>query len=614
MTSPTSNLPDLVDDCERFLLWFFDPIEASALHIYHSALPWSPTSSLTRGVYQNELTPEVKLMNAVDATWDTRTRTIPVHDDVDRVVFSQTGTLIAALGNNRIRIFNVTTGASIATFDEQQPVETVAFSHDDTFLVSALSDGTVRVLEVQTGNLVHTFRGHPDAVTSVAFSPSGAMIASGSRDSTIRVWDTSSGCCEYSLEGHLAEVWAVCWYGTENEVISGSADGAVLIWDLSTRTHSYLIHVHTNMVTSVAFSQDFVASGSCDGEVSIYDSHSGNLLHTIPTNDRIVSVQFSARGDKMMYAYQNSASIWDLGKNKCVSTIKHDGYNAKFSPDGMYVASHLGKFVKVWGIENGRSSPIAVDQHSGPVVQVSIASDGRLVKSESNEDVKIWDATSGKCLFTSDSTRYSTRFSLDFALAASVPDLLHDPPLKWSILNVRTGRLIKKMDYLCTRLVALSSDGTRMASFSHVGIELWSLVTGKRLAQLELDHQWKSDIAFNVDGSSILITAGDGSTKSWRITPTPPPDQRSSSSKTSASLPMVLVPMHPGQDASAPLICQSYDYNIGDEWIVGQDGARVLWVPPDRRGCSIVHGKKVAIGTRGGRVYMVDFSSALKSP
>jgi hypothetical protein len=90
-----------------------------------------------------------------------------------------------------------------------------------------------------------------------------------------------------------------------------------------------------------------------------------------------------------------------------------------------------------------------------------------------------------------------------------VPDLLHDPPLKRSILNVRTGRLVKKIDYLCTRLVALSSDGTRMASFSHVVIELWSLATGERLAQPRPNHRWSSNIVFDVDGSNILVATDD---------------------------------------------------------------------------------------------------------
>jgi WD40 repeat protein len=580
-------------------------------------------------------------------------------DRVRRVVFSHEGTFIAVLGKNRIKIFDAVTGTCLVTFDAQKSVYTIAFSHDDSSLVSGFSDGTVRVLDVQTGDLIQTLQGHTDTVTSdafslsdddssivsglsdgtvrvsdlqiddpirtsrghtdtvisVAFSPCGTMLASSARlEKNIRIWNMSSGSCEYLLEGHSDAVRAVCWSANGNRVVSGSRDATVRIWDIPTRACLHIIRAHTEMVTCVASFQNLIASGDRHGVVKVYDLGSGDVLQTISPDktvkfsDRSIdSVQFSTHGDKIMYAYWGSASIWDLGRKMLISTIRLDGYHATFSPDGTYVASGAGKFVKIWRTESGYSNSNAVDHRTLGVVDVCFAPDGQAVASRSYEDVKIWDTTSGECLFTFES-QYSIGFFPNSAFVACRPRLPSNR--EWTIWNVRTRCLVKRMQGNAS-LVALSPDGTRMVYVSGPGIQLWSLATGACLAQLELHYSSRIlKIAFHVDGSSILITTDNGYTHSWRISPTPLLNRGSSNNNNSPPFPVVLIPMHeilPNQAISAP--SQSCRYERGDEWIVDQAGMRLLWVPPDRRGLSAdVHGESAAVGTESGRVFIVDFS------
>jgi hypothetical protein len=73
------------------------------MHIYHSALSWAPTSSLTRKLYEHELMTETKLLNAVGTTWDACIRIIPVGESAKAVVFSHKGALIAAHGDDCVK-------------------------------------------------------------------------------------------------------------------------------------------------------------------------------------------------------------------------------------------------------------------------------------------------------------------------------------------------------------------------------------------------------------------------------------------------------------------------------------------------------------------------------
>ncbi|KAE9388448.1 WD40 repeat-like protein [Gymnopus androsaceus JB14] len=73
------------------------------------------------------------------------------------------------------------------------PVTSVAFSHDGTRIVSGSGDKTVRIWDATTGaQMGDPLQGHDDWVSSVAFSHNGARIVSGSQDKTVRICDTIS--------------------------------------------------------------------------------------------------------------------------------------------------------------------------------------------------------------------------------------------------------------------------------------------------------------------------------------------------------------------------------------------------------------------------------------
>ena len=61
-------------------------------------------------------------------------------------------------------------------------VYSVAFSPDDSKVVSGSMDKTVRVWDISNGTeILPPLRGHEDVVYSVAFSSDGSKIVSGSR-------------------------------------------------------------------------------------------------------------------------------------------------------------------------------------------------------------------------------------------------------------------------------------------------------------------------------------------------------------------------------------------------------------------------------------------------
>jgi len=55
-------------------------------------------------------------------------------------------------------------------------------------MLSCSWDQTVRLWDVETGEVLHSFTGHEAEVQSAVFSPDRRHALSGSRDKTLRLW------------------------------------------------------------------------------------------------------------------------------------------------------------------------------------------------------------------------------------------------------------------------------------------------------------------------------------------------------------------------------------------------------------------------------------------
>jgi len=183
----SNKLRDLLYDGERFTLEFFLPISFGALHIYYSALPFTPQSQLLHQVYHYELGC-VKVLSGLLQEWNPW--------------------LFLMHGHSR-------------------NVNSVAFSPDGSHIASGSGDQTVRIWDAKTGVHLTTLKGHSDSVISVAFSPDGSHIVSGSYDKTVQIWDAKTGVHLATLKGHSDWVNSVAFSLDGSHIPTGSDDKTV---------------------------------------------------------------------------------------------------------------------------------------------------------------------------------------------------------------------------------------------------------------------------------------------------------------------------------------------------------------------------------------------------
>ena len=167
--------------------------------------------------------------------------------------------------------------------------------------------------------------GHSGMVNSAVFSGDGSRVATASDDGTARIWDSRTGELLHTLEGHFGGVRSAVFSGDRSRVVTASYDGIARIWDSRTGELLHTLEGHSGVVRSAVFSGDGsrVATASSDGTARIWDSRTGEMLHTLEGHSSGVnSAVFSGDGSRVVTtSYDGTARIWDVKTGKMNKTF-----------------------------------------------------------------------------------------------------------------------------------------------------------------------------------------------------------------------------------------------------------------------------------------------------
>jgi uncharacterized protein with WD repeat len=251
----------------------------------------------------------------------------------------------------------------IRTFGHSDNLRSVAWSPDGRRLASG--ENTVKIWDAESGALLRTLTGHSDDVRSVSYSSDGRRLASESADKTVKIWDVESGSLLRTLV-HSYAVWVGAFSPDGRRIASGSDESNVIIWDAENGAQLRTLSGHYH-VYSVAWSPDGrrVATTSTK-TVRVWDAESGVLLRTITLtaygnsippghSNYVYSVAWIPDGRWIASgSFDNTVKIWDAESGVLLRTLVHSGSggvrSVSYSPDGRRLASG-GDNVKIWAVE-----------------------------------------------------------------------------------------------------------------------------------------------------------------------------------------------------------------------------------------------------------------------
>jgi WD40 repeat protein len=395
-------------------------------------------------------------------------------------------------------------------------------------------------------------------VRSALYSPYGTRILTCDRDRTARIWDAATGKPLATWPGYTAGIGAAA-FSPDGRRVAVTQEGWQVVDYKDGRLPAR--HLFTDRTTCV------------------WDAATGkNLFHLLKHDDRVVSVQFSPDGRKIVTAaWDGTARIWDADTGGELHVLRGHPFSlllATFSPDSR-------RILTLSSGHNERSSYLTLFLHLDPPPEADpglqpprervFGPGGTTTGSAPAVDARparIWDAATGKELhaLTRSAGLWPTRagwptagaFSPDgrrvaIAFTDGVVGLWDEgggdevrrfgghtgavhtvafSPLGLRVVTAGEDHTARVWDAASGREVArlqghqgpvlsaaFSPDGKRVVTRSaDRTARVWDAVTGEEIAVLRGHDGPVQSAAFSPDGQRVL-TAGDTTARLWRWTP-----------------------------------------------------------------------------------------------
>ena len=453
-------------------------------------------------------------------------RTLKGHsDDVRGVAISGDGRrAVSASTDETLKVWDVESGRELRTLEgHTDAVHGVALSGDGRIAVSASGDETLKAWDVESGTELCTLEGHFAAVTAVAISEDGKRAVSASSDNTLKVWDVETGSELNTLLGHTDIVYGVAMSGDRRRAVSASLDQTLKVWDLEGGGELRTLSGHSDIVYGAAMSEDGqrAISASSDRTLKVWDVETGAELRTLEGHAGVVrGVAVSFDGRRAVSASEDrTLKVWDVDSGRELRTLQgHSAivYSVAMSRDGRRaISASRDKMLKVWDLESGRDLRI-IEGHSRAVTAVAVSGDGRrIVSASEDQTLKVWDVESGQELrslkgHTEAVTAVAVSEDGRRAVSASLDNTLK----VWDVESGDELRTLKgHSDYVVG--VSLSRDGRRAVSASGDDtLKLWDVESGRELRTLSNHSPYIYGVAVSGDGRRAVSASGDESAAS----------------------------------------------------------------------------------------------------
>ena len=526
----------MVQDAERFILSNRAIIEQAPLQTYASALVFSPTESLTRKCYSDQLPAWLVRRPTIQGNWGNCLQILEGHERV---------------------------------------VSAIAFSPDGKFLATGSWDYKVRLWDPATGALHSTLQGHHDKIHGIAFSPEGHLASASAVDRTVRIWEPVTGVTSRILDTKILDpqdcfdiffrtppaflpngdlvvecssrsvaVWNrrndslsdfLLQGFTSHHLLAVSSQGRlaleahekdsnktkVLLYDSTTGEMQTLNVGSPAEVCEAAFSSDEqLALGFSNGTIEIRDSTKGSYKKLDVHSNKVRALSFSPDGRFLVSgSSDNTLCLWELStQNKSlIGTLPDEVVSVAFSPDGKRIAAFHEKSLVVqildpyFGVEKDLR-----DNHSTNVWRTlfSPGGDQIAVVSSSDHEIRIHDTATEALQFTFVGHLDQVEtivFSHDGKQLASASRdqsiRLWDPRRGTKSMALTAGsKTVEALDF--------SPDGTQLAS---VGIEHGICIWNSRTGHLhhKFEGRFMPNIRFSPRGNKLASLTSDQTTIIW---------------------------------------------------------------------------------------------------
>ncbi|MBI2298404.1 MAG: hypothetical protein HYU66_05530 [Armatimonadetes bacterium] len=433
------------------------------------------------------------------------------------------GRAAMAGADGRLHLWDPATGATVGDglADLGQNAR-VAFSLDCQLLCAFGHAGLARVLDAGSGRTVTPPLRHPAPVLAAAFGPAGRTLLTACSDGLLRLWSVPEGSLLQTAEGPHQK--GIAWLSAEPAgvlAVSLSLEGVGAAWALPSLAERGVLRLNER-VAAVASdpSSGHVAVAGVGGTVRVWAPAAPMEPETtLPHGSRVNLVAVGAGGRRILAGGDDRAiRLWERTTGEDGAwplALRHPAKvhlsRAQFSPCGRYVATGGGDGrARIWDAATGRPCTPFLG-HDGPVWDVAFSPRARYLATAGRDAVvRVWDASTGAAVAELAYHRESVRVVRflsggDVLLSASRDGTAG----LWDWPQRRLMAVLPHRSAL--RSATVSPDGRWVATATNTGqAGLWEAATGRLVRELPEHAEDVAWVLFSPDGQWVITCGSNG--------------------------------------------------------------------------------------------------------
>jgi len=181
-------------------------------------------------------------------------------------------------------------------------INTIEFSNDGSYFVTAGRDGKIVVWDRSKLSPVNTVNAHPSAINVCRLFGSPPHLLALSEDQTCSVRSVDNPATTLvSITDHDAPVTAGDIDSSHTLAVTASSDGIVVVWNLKDGSVLGRLKGHTNPAESVVFfpNSKFVATSSTDKTIRVWNAEQASQVAIFPTSSFCPTISVCPSGTKL---------------------------------------------------------------------------------------------------------------------------------------------------------------------------------------------------------------------------------------------------------------------------------------------------------------------------
>jgi hypothetical protein len=290
-------------------------------------------------------------------------------------------------------------------------VVSAVFAPDNRTIAGGSYD-VVKLVDVESLQVLSTIKTNLGYARSLAFSPDGKTLAAGCYQAVLLIED--SGKKRRTLKKHRGQVTGVCFSHDGKHLVTGSDDETVRIWDWRAGTCLQTIDNFVLPVQSVELSMDgqliAVATGDPDRPTKQGNVHLLNLdgkpAHSLEGHLKAATdVVFTEDAKHLLSSSTDqTANVYEIATGKALGFFgghvrqinaidTRNGYGVTVSGGGARGKNEL----RIWKLADGEEL-LKLEPHDSKITDVTISPNGRMIATTSEDKtLALWNTPDVLC-------------------------------------------------------------------------------------------------------------------------------------------------------------------------------------------------------------------------